>query len=37
MSAGFDRDALLDAFDRIGRSAAQANRTGAADAPKYPR
>jgi hypothetical protein len=24
MSAGFDRDALLDAFDRIGRAAAQA-------------
>jgi hypothetical protein len=84
MSAAFDRDALLDAFDRIGRAAAQAgtklqiavyggsalmlasnfrfatelgryfplsaaspekqqfllknmNRTGAADAPKYPR
>ena len=24
MSAAFDRDALLDAFDRIGRAAAQA-------------
>jgi hypothetical protein len=27
MSAAFDRDALLDAFDRIGRAAVEAGRS----------
>jgi hypothetical protein len=45
-NSAFDRNALLDAFDRIGRAAAAAsatsekqimNRERAADAPKYSR
>ena len=42
MAAAFDRDALLDAFDQIGRAAAAAGMRNmssgeGADAPNYPR
>jgi hypothetical protein len=45
MSAAFGREALLDAFDQIGRAAALAakqrleniSREGGNDAPEYPR